>query len=185
MILFVNACPRENSRTLELAKEVLANLHGEVREIPLYPNGAEGLTPQTLQLREELSAARDFSHPMFDRAKEFAAADVVLAAPYWDLLFPAKVRAYLEEVTVTGVSFRYSEEGIPVGLCKAKQLIYVTSAGGPIVWNMGYEYVEKLARALYGISDVRLVKAEGLDIRGADTAAIMEKAKEEIPAILA
>ena len=35
-ILFINACVRKNSRTLELAKYVLNNLSREVEEVNLY-----------------------------------------------------------------------------------------------------------------------------------------------------
>ena len=118
---------------------------------------------------------------MFDWARQFAQADaIVLAAPYWDLLFPTKVRAYLEEITVSGITFRYGTDGIPQSLCKARRLIYVTTAGGPIVHNFGFAYVEALVKTFFGIEDVRLVKAEGLDIWGADVRAIMEQAKNEI-----
>ena len=118
-------------------------------------------------------------------ARQFAAADtIVMAAPYWDLAFPAKVRAYLEEITVTGITFRYSPEGIPQGLCKAKKLIYVTTAGGPIIQNMGFDYVKSLAHTFYGILDVALVKAEGLDIWGADPNKILEEAKKKVPDML-
>ena len=113
--------------------------------------------------------------------KKFSEADViVLAAPYWDLMFPAKVRAYLEEITVAGITFQYNEDGIPQGLCKAKRLIYVTTTGGPIIYNFGFEYVKALAQSFFGISDVRMFKAEGLDIQGADVKQIMERAKSEI-----
>ena len=183
MILFVNGCVRENSRTLELAKAVLAKENDTIEEIRLYPDGPDGLDARKLALRDELLANREFDHPMFDLARQFAQADtIVLAAPYWDLAFPAKVRAYLEEVTVSGVTFRYGENGIPQGLCKAKRLIYVTTAGGPIFenFNFGYDYVKALARGFYGIGEVSLVKAEDLDIQGADVEAIMEAAKAAI-----
>lgn len=186
MILFVNGCVRENSRTLALAKALLSQMSGEIREVCLYPDGPEGLTTQTLQQREELLAQKACDHPMFRWAREFAEADaIVIAAPYWDLLFPAKVRAYLEAVSVSGITFYYGTDGRPKGLCKAKRLIYVTTAGGPIIWPFGFEYVEKLAHAFYGIEDVRQLKAEGLDIWGADPEAILEEAKKEIPAVLA
>ncbi len=182
MVLFVNGCVRENSRTLELAKTVLEREIGDIQEICLYPDGPEGLTAGKLQLRDELLMREELDHPMFRWAKQFAEADtIVIAAPYWDLMFPAKVRAYLEEVTVTGITFQYNADGIPQGLCKATRLIYVTTAGGPIIQNFGFEYVEALARTFYGIPNIYLVKAEGLDIYGADTAAIIENAKKEIP----
>jgi FMN-dependent NADH-azoreductase len=156
-----------------------------VEEVRLYPDGPEGLDPQRLQQRESLLAERNYGHPLFRFAGQFAAADtVVLAAPYWDLAFPAKVRAYLEEITVSGITFQYGADGVPQGLCKAKRLIYVTTSGGPIVRNFGFEYVRSLAQVFYGIPDVRLVKAEGLDIWGVDSAKILEQTKNEIPALL-
>ena len=183
MILFINGCVRENSRTLELARAVLAKETDTIEEVCLYPDGPEGLDARKLALRDELLAAKEYDHPMFRFARQFAEADaIVLAAPYWDLAFPAKVRAYLEEVTVSGITFRYGENGIPQGLCKAKRLVYVTTAGGPIFenFNFGYDYVKALAQGFYGISEVSLVKAEGLDVWGADAEAIMEAAKAAI-----
>ena len=181
MILFVNGCVRENSRTLELARAVLDRETDAIEEVCLYPGGPEGLDAEKLALRDELLANGDLDHPMLRWANQFAAADtIVIAAPYWDLAFPAKVRAYLEEVTVSGVTFRYGENGIPQGLCKAKRLIYVTTAGGPIFQNYGYEYIKALAQGFYGIPNVSIVKAEGLDIHGADPEAIMAQAKAEI-----
>lgn len=181
MILFVNGCVREHSRTLELAKAVLAREMGDIQEVRLYPDGPEGLTADRLSQRDRLLLDGNYDHPMFCWANQFARADtIVIAAPYWDLMFPAKVRAYLEEITVSGITFQYGEDGIPQGLCKADRLIYVTTAGGPVTQNFGYDYVAALARTFYGISDVRLVQAEGLDIWGADPDAILENAKKEI-----
>ena len=181
MILFVNGCVRENSRTLELAQAVLAKETDAIEEVRLYPDGPNGLNAETLRLRDALLTNQELDHPMFRWARQFAAADIiVIAAPYWDLAVPAKVRAYLEEVTVSGITFRYGENGIPQGLCRAKRLIYVTTAGGPIFQNYGYEYIKALAQGFYGIPDVSLVRAEGLDIRGADPEAIMTRAKMEI-----
>ena len=54
---------------------------------------------------------------------------------------------------------------------------YWDLAGGSIIWILGFEYVEKPAHALYGIRDVRQIQAEGVDMIGVDTAAIMEKEK--------
>ena len=185
MILFVNGCVRNNSRTLELAQTVLDGMQDSVEEVRLYPDGPEGLDAEKLCLRDELLAKRDYDHPMLRFAKQFAAANtIVIAAPYWDLAFPAKVRAYLEEITVSGITFQYGANGIPQGLCKAERLIYVTTAGGPIVQNFAFDYVKALAHTFYGISEVSLVKAEGLDIWGADPIEILERAKREIPAML-
>ena len=178
MTLFINGGVRPQSRTRELAEAVLAKLDGAVEEVRLSPEHPAHMDYAALHLRDTLLAAGDFDHPALALARQFAAADtVVLAAPYWDLLFPAAVRAYFEAVTVSGITFRYDDHGVPQGLCRAKRFIYVTTAGGPIFRNFGFEYVEALCRGFYGIDDVRCCKAEGLDIVGADVAAIMAEAK--------
>lgn len=181
-ILFVNACVRPISRTRKLAQTVLDLLNGEVEELRLYDEKIPPLDLPALERREECVKAVDFSDQAFNYAKQFAAADViVVAAPYWDLLFPAVLRNYLEAITVTGLTFCYTPQGFPKGLCNAKQLIYVTTAGGPVGdRSYGYEYVKALAQNFYGIPDVCCFMAEGLDIAGADTEEILKKTVEQI-----
>ena len=184
-ILFVNACPRPESRSLELARHVLSKLDGEIEELRVFEDGPEPLNMESLSLRDRLIESKDFEHPMLRFARQFAAADtIVIAAPYWDLMFPAALRAYLESVTVTGLTFCYNEQGRPAGLCRAKKLIYVSTAGGPVFCNFGFEYVKALANSLYGIEDVRCVMAEGLDIWGADVEGIMREAKHKAEKII-
>jgi FMN-dependent NADH-azoreductase len=119
---------------------------------------------------------------VFDLARQFSEAEtIVIAAPYWDLSFPASLKQYFEQVNVVGITFRYTEEGIPVGLCKADRIFYVSTAGGGYVpEEFGFGYVKALAQGYYGIGDVQLTEAVGLDIYGADVAAIMEAAEETI-----
>lgn len=181
-ILFVNACVRPESRTYDLARHVLTKLDGQAEELRLYDENIPPLDAESMQTRDAAVRAGDLSAPILRYAKQFAEADtVVVAAPYWDLLFPAVVRAYFEAVTVTGVTFKYSPEGFPIGLCKAKKLIYVTTAGGPIMsYNFGFDYVKALAQLYYGISDVTCFTAENLDIIGADAADIMAAAKKTV-----
>ena len=180
-ILFINACPRQNSRTLELARSVLEKMNGQVLEVRLFEGEPLHLTRERLQQREQLVASNSFSDPMFCCARQFAEADeIVLATPYWDLMFPAVVRGYFEAVTVSGLTFTYGENGVPRGLCKAKRLIYVTTSGGPIFRNFGFDYVDALARAFYGIPETKCVKAEGLDIWGADVAKLLNEAKSNL-----
>ena len=183
-ILYINACVRPDSRTSELAKTLLAKLKGEVQEVRLFDTSLPSLNLNGLQKRGFAAQNNDFSDPLFDAAKQFASADAILiAAPYWDLMFPAVLKTYLEHITVSGITFRYSEKGIPESLCKAKALYYVTTAGGFIGQNdFGFAYVKALAQNFFGIAEVNRYTAEGLDIFGADVAKIMEKAKLAITA---
>lgn len=162
-ILFINACIRKESRTLVLAKEVLGKLEGEVSEIALGKEDIAPLTHETLSLREELTKKGEFDNPIFDHAKRFAEADViVVAAPFWDLSFPSLLKIYIENISVAGVTFEY-RKGRPFGLCRAKKLIYITTAGGKIIYDFGYSYVKALALNFYGIEKTQAYRAENLD----------------------
>ena len=185
-ILFINACVRSNSRTFDLANAVLDFFDGEVTEINLEKESILPLTSSSLSMRDDLLRTGKIDDASLRYARQFASADlIVLAAPYWDLSFPAAVKAYLEAVTVNGITFHYTPEGFPEGLCRAAKLIYVTTSGGPILnYNLGYDYVKALSQLYYGIPVVQCIKAENLDIFGADVANIMHTAKESIPEIL-
>ena len=181
-ILFINACPREGSRTLELARHLLSKMEGSVEELTIFEENLLPLNGKTLALRDKMTANQNFDHPIFKYAKQFAKADtIVLAAPFWDLSFPSAVKIWLEYVMAKEITFRYTEEGFPCGLCKAKKLFYISTAGGPVLpAHMGFSYVDGLAKSYFGIPETVLFSAENLDILGADTAAILTKAKEEI-----
>ena len=165
-VLFINACARPESRTLDLAQSLLEKINGDVQRLDLYDAQLSPLDAQGIVFREQAGKAQDFSNEVFDFAKQFAKVDtIVVAAPYWDLLFPAILRTYLETVCVTGLTFRYSEEGCPLGLCKAKKAYYVTTAGGFIGENnFGFMYVKALFQQLFGIEQVEFISKEGLDI---------------------
>ena len=181
-VLVINACPRPDSRTRELAQHVLSKLDGKVEKLRLFDEQIPPLDVAGMAERDRAVRKGDWNAPILRYARQFAAADtIVVAAPYWDLLFPAVVRTYFEATTVTGVTFRYTPEGFPEGMCRAKRLIYVTTAGGPIgEYNLGFDYVRALATLYYGIPEVKCFTAEFLDIVGADVPAIMAKAKAAV-----
>ena len=181
-VLFINACVRPCSRTLELAETLLQKLQGEVQEVKLSQLTLPVLDLKGMEKRDRAVRENDFSDPLFDVAKQFADADIiVIAAPYWDLMFPAALKVYFENITVSNLTFRYSEQGRPESLCKAKVLYYVTTAGGFIGQNdFGFAYVKALALGFFEIPEIHRYAAEGLDIFGADVNKIMDDAKRGI-----
>ena len=182
MILFINACVRQDSRTKRLADCLLSELVGPVEEVRLEEASFPLVDDDFLRRRDALIAVEDYSDPMFALAEQFARADgIVMAAPYWDLSFPASLKQYIEQINVLGITFSYSPEGIPQGLCKAKKLYYVMTAGGNYIpLEYGFGYVKTLAQNYYGIREVQLFKATGLDIIDADPDEIMEESMEKI-----
>ena len=214
-ILYINACVRPDSRTAALAQHVLKRLgciidsdgvavtdggasadSPQLEEVRLERELLQPLYRRRLQVREALLEKGDTLSPFFRYAQQFAAADtIVIAAPYWNLLFPASLNLYLENICAIGVTFRYDKNDQPQTLCKAKKLLYVSTAGGPLIGansspdasarHLGYEYVKTLAKNFFHIDDCTLFCAEGLDIAGADVDAILSKAYAQIDAALA
>ena len=182
MLLFINACVRADSRTKRLADCLLSVLREPVTELRLAELEFPRADADFLRRRDRLLAEGKLENPMFGLARQFAAADtIVIAAPFWDLSFPACLKAYLEQINVVGVTFRYTPEGVPEGLCRAKKLYYVMTAGGDDVpESFGFGYVEALAKSFYGISDVELIRAAGLDLIGAPVEELLQAAEGEI-----
>ena len=182
MILFINACIRKNSRTKQLADHLINKFNEPIEEINLLDQHFPFVDEDFLNTRDALLKGRNYDNPLFAMARQFSEADrIIVAAPYYDLSFPASLKQYFEQINCVGITFKYAPEGYPIPLCNAKQLIYVMSAGGEFVpEEFGFGYVKSLAENFYGIKDVRLVKAVGLDIDGADVDKIMEDAMKQI-----
>ena len=115
MTLFINACVRCDSRTKRLADHLLDKLKvDEVREVFL-PELKFPKTDEAFPLhRKECVADRNFSDPLFDQGKEFASADtIVIAAPFWDLSFPATLKQYFEQYGSAQYGYELTMGGIP------------------------------------------------------------------------
>ena len=93
---------REESRTRRLADYLVSLLNGETEEVRLEEISFGISDAHFISERDRLLSAGQFDHPMFDLARSFAAADlIVIAAPFWDLSFPASLKQYLEQINVT------------------------------------------------------------------------------------
>lgn len=167
MTLFINCCPRGESRTERLARALLRTL-GEYEKLRLYDEPLHPLGRADIAKRDALLAEKKYDDEMFRYARQFAAADrIVIAAP---------LKAYLENIYVTGIVTKYSEAGEPIGLCRASEFYYVTTSGGPFDGRFGYDYWKTIAQDCFGIPTVKLLEAENLDIAGADAEKIVDDA---------
>lgn len=186
MVLFINACVRSESRTKHLAEHLLSALEDSVNEVCLETVAFPDVNESFLKERDSRISTRQYDHPMFVFARDFAEADtIVVAAPYWDLSFPSSLKQYFEQICVTGITFEYTEDGTPHGLCRAKKIYYITTSGGPMFQTVyGYGYVKALAEVFFGIQEIHLISAEGLDLPDADIEGILQQSIDEIDTIL-
>lgn len=181
-ILFVDATVREGSRTRELAVHLVRQLRGEVEKVRLIDEDLPVMCDRLLAWRTDACEKGDFGSKYFRYAKQFHDADyIVIAAPYWDLSFPASLKNYIENITINGLTFEYDEEGHPHGLCSGKKLYYVTTCGGPFLFpEFSSGYVQAMAQGMFGIEDFQCFAAENLDVIGTDVDAVMAAVMNEI-----
>ena len=176
----MNACvDRERSRTMRLAEALVSRLGAdEVEEVVLEEAGLAPLDTVRLRKREALAMDGKLDDPEFSEACRYASADVlVFATPFWEFGFNSMAKIYLENVSQLGISFVYSDEGVPQGLARATKAYYVTTRGGftDDMHDLGYMMFKEVV-GMHGIKDVRILSASALDIVGNDSGAIVEDA---------
>lgn len=182
-ILYVDATLYENSRTKILGEYFLEKLGSghQVKKVRLADENIPPLNLETLEHRTNLANEMNFDDPIFYYAKDYINADmIVFAAPFWDLSFPAFIKLYIEAINIPNLVFKYDENGTPIGLCHADRIVYITTAGGKIDDEYGYEYIKTLAKKYHGIKHIDKIQAENLDIIDAKVDEELSKAKKKI-----
>ena len=172
-LLFVNCCISQRggaSRTKALADAFLTAFRAshpgaEVEEVT--PEALLALKPfnaEMLNRRDALAAENAFDAPVYALARQFRAADAVaVAAPFWDLSYPAALRTYIEYISANGLTYHYDAAGCH-GDCAAGHLVYLTSCGDvEREDSVGVIHWRQLA-AMFGIGRFDYVFGGGLDL---------------------
>ncbi len=110
---------------------------------------------------------------------ELKAADViVIGAPIYNFGVPATLKAWIDQVARARVTFRYTDSG-PEGLLEGKKAFVVIASGGvpvdaPVDFATPYL---RHALGFLGITDVEVVAADRLNVRGAEA---IDEARRDI-----
>ena len=168
-LLYINACIRTESRTQRLASNYLRQAFPagqyQVQEVRVTDLDIAPMTEKDLYARDADIEAGNLNTPAYELAKAFASADqIVIAAPFWDCSFPACLKVYIEHICVKSITFDYTSDGLPAKLCRAGQLVYITTSGGFLRQGSSVKlYWEELC-SMFAIEDMRFYCAAGLDI---------------------
>jgi len=118
----------------------------------------------------------------------FAADFIVIGAPMYNFSIPSQLKAWVDRVCVAGRTFRYDANGVE-GLLKGKKLFIASSRGGlyasdsPIAFLDHHETYLKGVLGFIGLTDVTVIRAEGINLgEDAKTLAI-SRAKTQIAAL--
>ncbi len=166
MTLVIDSCVRGDDSATRRYYQAYLKANGIVpaEVLNLEAMDLRPLNRQRLAQRDTLCREKAYDHAIFRLARQFqAASEIVIAAPFWDLSFPAVLKVYLEQIMVSGITFGYDTNGRYHGYCQAKRLLYFSTCGGYVgAGNQGLSYIQALAEML-GIPSVQAYILEGLD----------------------
>jgi Acyl carrier protein phosphodiesterase len=180
-----NVKPEGQSRTFKISDSFIEeykknNPNDEIITLDLYKEGIEFLSEEGINLHRP-APGEGKNHPVLKYAYQFAEADkYIVAAPMWNLNIPAILKAYIDYVCVTGITFKYTANG-PVGLCEGKKAVHIVSRGGgysegpAAAFEMGDRYLKTIF-GFFGITDFTTIAADKLDVIGEDVEGIIENA---------
>lgn len=187
-VLYIKANPKEDeqSRTFRISDffiEEYKKLHpnDEIQTLDLYKENINFLSLNDL---EDIGSKRDGTagdSKVLKYAYEFAKADkYIFAAPMWNLSFPAILKAYIDYVSVSGITFRYTEKGA-IGMLENKKAIHIVTRGGyheNTHQEMGDKYLKTILN-FFGIKDIQTIAVEGVDIQGINIEEKINEGKEK------
>ncbi|MEO7391992.1 MAG: FMN-dependent NADH-azoreductase [Ramlibacter sp.] len=162
---------------LDLAQDAPSHLSMDSLGFRLGPR-AEGVTQ--VQRRENEVSEKLVS--------QFLAADVVVVgAPMYNFSVPSQLKAWIDRIAQAGRTFAYTDKG-PKGLAGGKTIIVASSRGGIYSTNpalAGLDHQESYLKTVFGffgVTDIRIVRAEGVAMGDAAKASALSAADIEIKA---
>lgn len=121
----------------------------------------------------------------------FVADIIVIGVPMYNFSIPSQLKGWIDRVAVAGRTFRYGPSG-PEGLLpKGKRVFIASSRGGvyscdsPAAFLEHQESYLKGVLTFLGLTDITVIRAEGLSLGEAAKAGAIAKAKNEIDALAA
>ncbi len=122
---------------------------------------------------------------------QFLAADVVVVgAPLYNFSIPSQLKAWIDRLAQPGRTFSYTAAG-PQGLATGKTVIAALSRGGVYSTSeagQALEHQESYLQTIFGffgITDLRIVRAEGLAMGAEQSALALQAADESIKVLTA
>ena len=170
-LVYINACIRgEESRTGKLAAAMLEVLveRYEITEINIC-NMDLGCIIANEFNRRKLSGIPEDDLKYGNLITQ--ADRIVVAAPFWDMSFPAVLKVFIEHMCAPGLTFKYNPDGSIHKICKAEKMLYITTRGGftetgtPL--EQGSSYLKAICW-LWGIPDLETIAVTGTDVYSSD-----------------
>jgi FMN-dependent NADH-azoreductase len=190
-----------NSASRALSAEIVA------RQLALHPNVKVTHRDLAADAVQHLSSAHlavwqggtvEDAHLGADLKKggayldELLAADIiVIGAPMYNFSVPSQLKAWIDRVVIADKTFRYGANGAEGLLSKDTKVFIASSrgnvyaAGSPAAALEHHESYLTGVLSFIGLTDITIVRAEGLAFGAEAKEAAMSKARENIAALAA
>ncbi|OYV36648.1 MAG: FMN-dependent NADH-azoreductase [Acidocella sp. 20-61-6] len=170
--------------------DLVVTYHDLAAEAPMHLSPAHigamfGNPPSDAAVQADIAATGGF-------ADEVLATDIlVIGAPMYNFTLPSQLKSWIDRILITGKTFKYNEQGVPVGLVPAGKKVFIASSrggayaeGSPIAFLDHQETLLKAALGFIGLTDVTIIRAEGVAVPTLKPAAIAD-AEAQIAALAA
>ena len=164
-LVVIDACVRQSdSRTLRIAEPIIEALSKRYKVIRYDLPGMDivPLNPGLFEERElgEIPAWAS------EAATAIAKADrILIAAPFWDMSFPAVLKCFFEQTSLFDITFTDNGKTC-VGLCKAPKVLYITTRGMDIstgsFLDQGSSYLRALG-TLWNLGEMTVLDVHNTD----------------------
>ncbi|WP_243388329.1 FMN-dependent NADH-azoreductase [Bacillus kexueae] len=200
-VLYITANPKttEQSFSLQVGEEFLAayqqaNPQDEIIKLDLYKTNVPLIDEDVMSAWGKLQQGTAFEAltaeeqakvgQMNTLLEQFMEADkYVFVTPLWNFSVPAIMKAYVDNISIAGKTFKYTENG-PVGLLEGKKALHIQARGGIYSegpakdMEMGDRYLQTVLGFL-GVKDVQSIIVEGVNFMPEKAEDIKAKAIEE------
>jgi FMN-dependent NADH-azoreductase len=177
----------EGSASRQLTRSIVGRLHRDHPGLDVVYRDLDATALPHLTGSDLATARQPADNPVL---QEFLDADiVVVGAPMYNFGVPSVLKAWIDRISIAGVTFRYTENG-PEGLSGGKRVVIASTRGGLYAEGSPFaamDFQESYLQAVFaflGVTDVDVVRAEGLNIGPEQRQAAMQAALGE-PALLA
>lgn len=164
-LVYIDACIRGfESRTRRIAEPIVEALKEKYDVCTLCLNDLELSIVKKDLIKQRNSGVID--EEVMTWAERIRDADrIVIAAPFWDMSFPAALKNFFELCSIFDVTFK-SDEKTCYGNCRAEKMLYITTRGMDISTGEELEQATPYLKALswlWGIGPLEVISAQNMD----------------------
>ncbi len=182
-VIVIDSCMRAESRTKLILDAAVAELSKRY-DVEVIDVNSVDLSPLDKTTYVDQREKGNIPSLALELARKVAACDrLVVAAPFWDMSFPAILKSFFENISLFDITF--TDDGTTCrGLCKCEKVLFITTRGMDIKTGdpleQGSPYLAALS-FLWGLGELITVAATNMDYLSPEELVLrIEAAKNEV-----